>query len=172
MRSRPLPSFFVAEDDPNDMFLLTRLLKGCGSANPLHLALNGQEAIELLARVADGSGLAEVPSVVFLDLRMPRLDGFGVLRWLRSRPAFANVPVVMLSGTAEPEDVERAFEYGAQCFLRKYPSALVIAEVLSAVTHFNERSESRVFDLPANLLRPRLRLGDRRRLPETPVGPN
>ena len=130
MRSRPLPSFFVAEDDPNDMFLFTRLLKGCGAENPLHLALHGQEAIELLARVGDGSGLADQPSIVFLDIRMPLRDGLDVLAWVRTRAAFASVPVVILSATDDPQEIARARELGAQCFLRKFPSPRVIAEVL------------------------------------------
>lgn len=151
MRSRPLPPFFVAEDDPNDMFLLTRLLKGCGAANPLHLALNGQEAIDLLARVSDGVGLVDQPSIVFLDIRMPKLNGLEILAWLRARPTFANVPVVILSGTDDPQDTELAQRLGAQCFLRKYPSALVIAEVLAAAARFSERPQ-KIFELPANLL--------------------
>lgn len=152
MRSRQLPSFFVAEDDPNDMFLLTRLLKGCGAANPLHLALHGEEAIELLSRVIAGNGLADQPSIVFLDIRMPKRSGLEVLAWARQQPALASVPVVVLSAADEPEEVMRARELGAQCFLRKFPSARVIGEVLAAAARFNERPDDSWFELPANLM--------------------
>lgn len=153
MRTRPLPAYFVAEDDPNDMFLFTRLLKSCGVANPLHLALHGQEAIDLLARMGDGSGLVDRPGIVFLDERMPQADGLRVLAWLRERPAFAQVPVVLF---AERDDgtalAQAARELGAQCVLRKFPSPGVMADVLAAASRFTERPENRHFELPANLL--------------------
>jgi CheY-like chemotaxis protein len=69
-----------------------------------------------------------MPSVMLLDLNMPRKNGFDVLTWVRAQPRFKRLPVIVLSASMRPEDVERAFDLGASSFLVK-PST--IGELIS-----------------------------------------
>jgi CheY-like chemotaxis protein len=152
MRTIAAPPFLVAEDDPDDMFLFTRLLKSTGAVNPLHLALNGQEAIDLLTRVVNGSGLAECPAAAFLDCGMPRVDGFEVLAWIRKRSAFDRLPVIMFCQRDDAHDIARAARLGAQCYLAKFPSKTVFERTLDEAARFAAGRGNRVFEIPNNLL--------------------
>jgi len=83
-------------------------------------ARDGGEALAALqvnGGQPDGKELR--PRVIFLDVRMPRMDGFEVLRVLRSTPHTRAIPVVMVSTSAWPEDVRRAYELGANSYLVK-----------------------------------------------------
>src|SRR6266478_5354953 len=77
----------VAEDDPNDVFLLRRAFKKAGVSNPLVVFHNGQEAIDYLSgeTTQPGRETRSCPALFFLDLKMPLMDGFDVLMWLQAR---------------------------------------------------------------------------------------
>jgi two-component system response regulator len=68
--------------------------------------------------------------VVFLDIKMPKLDGFETLRWIRKQEALKALPVFVLSGSDEPRDVRRATELGATRYVVKHPPAEVFARLL------------------------------------------
>ena len=142
----------VAEDNADDIFLLTRLLKKAEIANPLHVAVDGQEVIDLLD-AADGRNGLSAPELVFLDIKMPNRDGFEVLSWIRGKRALDALPVVMLTSSGEPRDVARARELNAQGFFVKYPPVTTLAEVLVAARDFSGRSDGDgVFRVAGNLL--------------------
>ena len=145
----------IAEDDPNDMFLFTRLLKSAGVTNPIHVALNGAEAIELLGRVIGRGQMLQTPAAAFLDTRMPKCDGLEVLAWIRARPALDRLAVVMLSHSDDAPAVAAAEALGAQYYLRKYPSGATVARVIAEARRFNVGPEMRFLDMPNNLLRAR-----------------
>src|SRR4051812_20739187 len=147
----PAP-LLIAEDDANDMFLFTRLLKAAGATHALHIALDGQDAIQLLSPVVKKNRLVEKPLMVFLDLKMPRVGGLAVLEWLRSQRELDDIPVVIMSGATVPDEIRRARELGAQCYLAKYPAKMTIIRVLEYGADFAGRSTTTLFDLPDNLL--------------------
>jgi CheY-like chemotaxis protein len=155
MPSHVVPPLLVAEDDANDMFLFTRLLSSAGAMNALHIALDGREAIRLLMPVVEKHRLVARPAIAFIDARMPHLDGFAVLEWIRSQRALDALPVVMMSNTADPDEIARAGELGAQCYLVKFPGKLTIARLLENAVRFDGHDGARYFDLPDNLLRKR-----------------
>ncbi|MFN8596413.1 MAG: response regulator [Anaerolineae bacterium] len=99
----------IVEDDPDARKVLSLILKLDGYQ--IHTAPGGQEAITLLGTL--------VPDVILLDVMMPGMDGYQVCQWVRSNPATANVPVVMLSGKADPESVAHGMEVGADEYLAK-----------------------------------------------------
>lgn len=134
------------------MFLFTRLLQSAGAKNPLQIVLNGREAIARLARVMESNALPERPAAVFLDVRLPGLDGFEVLTWIREVRAFDRLPVILLCQTANPAEVARAKQLGAQCLLPKFPAQLVIAQALDEARAFGLGGWPRIFDIPHNLL--------------------
>ena len=88
-------------------------------------AHNGEEAIAYLKGESPFSDRTRfpLPAVMLLDLNMPMMDGFGVLKWLRAQPGLKRLTVVILTASLREEDVERAFDLGANSFLVK-PSSI------------------------------------------------
>lgn len=120
MRISP-PTILVAEDDPDDAFMLRRAFTTANIVNPVAFVSDGDEAIAYLAgtgRYADRD-LHPLPVVILLDLKMPRRSGFEVLEWLRAQPGVGRLPVVVLTSSREPRDVTRAYELGANSYLVK-----------------------------------------------------
>ena len=130
-------AILVAEDDADDLYLLRRLLNKAGVKNPVVSCRNGDEAVSFLRVVAANGEKASRPCLVFLDIKMPKLDGFEVLRWIRKQTTLKTLPVVMLSGSDEPGDMARAAELGATRYLIKHPSPDEIAELLAAYSTKN-----------------------------------
>jgi CheY-like chemotaxis protein len=97
----------LAEDDKNDIFLMRRAFDSAGFQNPLFVVHNGQEVIDYLSGTGSYAERLEapLPGLLLLDLKMPLMDGFDVLRWLRARPEFDTLPVVILSSSKLDSDV-------------------------------------------------------------------
>ena len=104
----------LAEDDENDIALMGRALKRAGVPNPVSVVRNGQEVVDYLA----GAGkFAErdkhpMPRLLLLDLKMPWMDGFDVLAWLRARPQYNALPVVVLTSSKLQTDIDKSRELG------------------------------------------------------------
>ena len=104
----------LAEDDKNDIFLMRRAFDNAGYQNPLVVVHNGQEAIHYLegrGQFAD-RGKHPLPGMMLLDLKMPLMDGFDVLAWLRSQSQFDTLPVVVLTSSKLETDIDRSRELG------------------------------------------------------------
>ena len=111
----------VAEDDDIDAFLLERAFSRVGMKVPLKFVRDGQEAVDYLAAqdfVPDGSA-RPLPILFLLDLKMPRLDGFDVLKWLRQHPTLRRLCVVVFSSSNEPQDINLAYDLGANSYAVK-----------------------------------------------------
>jgi DNA-binding response OmpR family regulator len=106
----------VLEDDRTVAGLIRQVLAGANIANPLKLFAGGNDALDYLERSAVAR---EVPVLIVLDLSVPDLSGLEVLQRIRARSELANVPVVMLSGSGEDEDIERAYQLGIDAYLVK-----------------------------------------------------
>ncbi|HEX2973710.1 MAG TPA: response regulator [Tepidisphaeraceae bacterium] len=119
----PLPlRILVAEDNPDDEALLRFAFKSTRIVAQVHYVRDGQQAIDYLAGKPPFENPVEfpVPTLLLLDLRMPGVDGFGVLKWLGRHPELRGlVSVVVLSGTVCREDIDRACALGAQFCLSK-----------------------------------------------------
>jgi CheY-like chemotaxis protein len=108
----------IVDDDPNDRFLLERTLKGLRDIITVRTAVDGVDAIDYL----DGKGKFKdrkcfpFPTFIFVDLKMPRLDGFGVLQHLKKNPQWAIVPTVVFSASQDLDDVKKAFLCGASAY--------------------------------------------------------
>lgn len=118
---KPLPLILVIEDDVNDALLIRRTLKSAGVRNPYRLVRDGDSAIRYLV----GTGIYAdrqkypLPELVLLDLRMPGMNGFELLRWIRNQPEFRKLRVVVLTSSHEIGDVNEAYRLGANSFLVK-----------------------------------------------------
>lgn len=105
-----VPTILLAEDDPNDMLLLQANLAEMGSTHPMQHFGNGAEVIQFLREIAAAvEGGAHLPHcVLFLDLHLPQVDGCGVLAWARRQKALGNLRIIILSGSGDSKDMQRA----------------------------------------------------------------
>ena len=131
-----LADVLLVEDEPDDAELLTRALLALRPGTRVAVVTDGVEALRRL--FDDDSALALRPKLIVLDLRLPRLDGFQVLRSISADARTAKIPVVVLSGTCSPEDVGASRSYGAKACMRKPHSGgdmQRLAEVLTSELH-------------------------------------
>jgi CheY-like chemotaxis protein len=119
--SESVSPFLLVEDNEDDVMLIKRAFAKNGIPNPIHVVRNGLEAMQYL----DGAGRFTdrlrfpFPKVVLLDLKMPQVDGFEVLDWIRRRPGMRSLRVVVLTSSTTTVDVGRAYELGACSYLAK-----------------------------------------------------
>src|SRR5690349_10315368 len=109
-------TFLVVEDDPNDVLLVKLELDKFGDKVRMLTVNDGQEAMHYLeGRESYGDrDRFPTPDVILLDLKMPRVDGFDFLKWLRHEPGQHHlIPVVVMSSSAFEKDIVRAYELGA-----------------------------------------------------------
>jgi CheY-like chemotaxis protein len=132
----PLP-ILVADDDEDDVFFIQRLIRKTGVKNPVKVFNDGSEVVNYLgARMACAQGRQRLPQLLFLDLKMAGLGGFGFLEWARQHPALQPLTIVVLSNSSVPADVARAHELGAHRYLVKYPCVQTITTIVRSVYPF------------------------------------
>jgi CheY-like chemotaxis protein len=110
-----LPILLV-EDNPMDVDLTRRAFIRHNLANPLEVARDGQEALDFIAKWKMGEPL---PTVILLDLKLPKVSGLEVLRAIRAHSDFGIVPVVILTSSAEDQDIHEAYSLGANSYIVK-----------------------------------------------------
>jgi CheY-like chemotaxis protein len=111
----------VAEDREDDILLIQRAFAKGEIENPLFVVRDGDEAISYLSGIGKYGNRAEypLPDLLLLDLKMPRVDGFDVLRWVRQQPGFSALRVVVLTSSDQIRDVNTAYRLGANSFMVK-----------------------------------------------------
>jgi CheY-like chemotaxis protein len=123
MAPTPNNTILLVEDEEHDVFFLRRALQKAGFTNHLEVVSNGEDAIRYLSGTHKFSDRTQfpLPQFIFLDLKMPVMGGFDVLAWLQQHPTF-QIPVAVLSSSPEEQDIKRAHELGAACYLIKPPT--------------------------------------------------
>lgn len=131
----------LVEDDEDDAFFMKRALAKAEIDMTVHIAVNGQEALDYLKGAGKFSDRSQypLPTIVFLDLKLPYVHGFEVLKWIRSQPALNDVPVIVLTSSPEPRDREKAMQLGAKTYLVKPPTREMVLTVLEAMHLAHER---------------------------------
>lgn len=125
--SPAIPPVLVVDDQADDTYLLRRALGKAGVKNPVTGCASAEEAIEFLTSAKFGG---VKPCLVLLDINMPRMNGFELLRWIRSQPELKSLRVAMLTSSALDRDRERARAEGADDYLIKFPPAEKLAAVV------------------------------------------
>jgi DNA-binding response OmpR family regulator len=110
------PPIVLLEDDRTTAALIRQVLAATSIENPLDHLERGSDAVEYLERSAT---VGPRPVLVVLDLSLPDMSGLDVLRQIRAQPELASVPVVMLSGSGDDADIERAYDIGIDAYLVK-----------------------------------------------------
>ena len=115
------PCLLVADDDPADVFLLRRAFRCASLSCEIVEVRDGEEAIDYLNGKPpfDDRERYPFPSLLLLDVKMPKMNGFDVLAWLRGRPYVDQLPVVVFSGSALESDSQAALHLGAREYLIK-----------------------------------------------------
>ena len=131
-------TILLVEDDRDDVFIFERALKAARIANPVVVVKTGQEAMDYLSHQGDYADQEKypLPFVIFLDLKLPYLDGFEVLSWIRAQPALQSIVVVVLSGSDETRDHQKAYALGARTYLVKPPQAKDIQLFIDSMTSY------------------------------------
>ena len=125
----------LAEDDENDIALFHLGLARAGINNPVEIVRNGEECRAYLEGVGPYADRERypLPSLLLLDLKMPLMDGFDVLSWIRCHPTLSRLRIVVLTASHDILDVNRAYDLGANSFLTKTLDVRDFAEQLRGV---------------------------------------
>jgi len=128
----------VAEDSDDDFMLLMMAFRKANFRNPVRRVENGQEAIYYLLgeeQYADRQAFP-FPYVLLLDLKMPVMHGLEVLAWARQNAETRRLPVVMLTSSLQPLDVQESYDRGANGFVTKSSSLEGLVDVVAAIHAF------------------------------------
>lgn len=114
-------TILLVEDNPDDVALTQRAFRNSKILNRLVVVQDGAEALDYLFATGPWEGLApsDVPALILLDLKLPKIDGLEVLRRLRSDPRTKLIPVVILTSSVEEQDVIRGYDLGCNSYIHK-----------------------------------------------------
>jgi CheY-like chemotaxis protein len=130
-----LPTILLVEDNDDDVFAMQRALRKAQITHPLQVVTNGQKAVDYLSGNSSYTdrNYYPVPSLVFLDLKLPYLDGFEVLSWIRTQPGLKDLAVVILTSSAEEIDRARAAQLGVYTYLVKPPQPQHLTQLITNI---------------------------------------
>lgn len=114
-------TILLVEDNPDDEMLALRAFKKNNITNEIVVARDGVEALDYLfgRNAHEGRDLNHQPSLILLDLKLPKLDGLEVLKSLRSNEHTKLIPVVVMTTSKEEDDLVRSYTLGANSYIRK-----------------------------------------------------
>jgi len=128
-------TILIADDDENDVILISQALLNAGVGNPIQWFRDGTSLMDFL-KERGAYGEAQMPLLVFLDWNMPRMDSARVLRWIREQPEFLNLLVVVVTGSDDLEEKRAAYEAGTNWHLVKSADFGHLAELVRRIREF------------------------------------
>ncbi len=125
----------VVEDDENDVLLLQRAFRRAGIMNPLQIVRHGDDAVAYLEGSGEFADRTAHPFPVFmlLDLKLPRRTGLEVLEWVKERTGLKRIPIVVLTSSKNDDDIDRAYELGANSYVVKPVSFETLIELAKSL---------------------------------------
>ena len=128
-------TILLVEDNADDVFFMERAVRKSGISAPMHVVRDGQQAIDYLSGIGSYADREQhpLPTLVFLDLKLPYIHGFDVLEWIRAESTFKNLPVAVLTSSAEERDRSRAEQLNAQAYLVKPADAPMLLQVMGSI---------------------------------------
>ena len=137
MTTQPFTILHV-EDDPNDVLLVNRAIQKSNAAMIVRSVTDGDQALAYLAGRESFADKQEypLPHLVLLDLKMPRKSGLEVLSWIRQQPSLKRMVVVIFTSSKHDQDINRAYELGANSYLVKPVGFDALQETMKQVNHY------------------------------------
>lgn len=125
----------LVEDNPGDIRLTQEAFKESGINYKLHVATDGNEAVNFLNREAEYAN-APVPSIIILDLNLPKRDGREVLKMIKTHQSLRKIPVVILTTSKSEEDIFHTYDQHANCYITKPVDLDQFITVIQSIKHF------------------------------------
>jgi CheY-like chemotaxis protein len=125
----------MVEDNEGDVLLTTEALKEAKVVTDLHVVRDGVEAIDFLYRKGPYSA-APRPDLILLDLNLPRRDGRQVLAEIKTDPTLRHIPVVVLTSSSAEQDIVKAYDLHANCYIVKPVDLSNLIEVVKSIENF------------------------------------
>jgi len=134
----PGDTILLIEDNDDDAFAMRRALNKSNIVNPLQVVTDGRQALNYLSGVGNYVDRTQypIPFLVFLDLKLPYVNGFEILAWMRNQPKLESTIVVVLTGSAEDRDQVRAYSLGARSYIVKPPTAKTLTDILESLSTY------------------------------------
>lgn len=131
IRSGATRPILVVEDNPEDLELTARTLKKAHISNPIEAVGDGAACLNYLLSRIERSNASELPVVVLLDLKLPKIDGFEVLVRMQDDKKLKAIPAIVLTSSVDQEDVLQSYSLGAYRFIRKPMELRPLREALA-----------------------------------------
>jgi CheY-like chemotaxis protein len=128
----------LAEDEEDYVLLIRQAFLRAKIPNPLYVVPNGEEVIFYLKGQGKYANRVEypLPDLLLLDIKMPRVNGFEVLKWIREQPSLAALRILMLTGSDQIRDVNKAYQLGANSFMVKPYDFGDLSELSRLITEY------------------------------------
>jgi CheY-like chemotaxis protein len=133
------------EDDPNDVLLIGRAFRKAELAAQIQVVNDGEQAVQYLGGTHAFAQREKfpLPALVLLDLKLPRKSGIEVLEWIRAQPGLRRLPVIMLTASKQPVDVNRAYDLSVNAYLVKPVNFDALVELVKTIDKFWLRANER-----------------------------
>jgi len=133
----------LVEDDENDIVLVRKAIETAGAGHWVHAVYDGEQAIQYLQGLGPFADRQKfpIPNVVMTDLKMHKMGGFELLRWLRTNPMFSVIPTIVYSNSALEADVRQAYQLGANSYIAKPTSLSGLVDTLRILHEYWSRCE-------------------------------
>lgn len=128
----------MVENNRNSAALLQKAYQHLGFTNPIHLVTDGRDAVDYLAGnwIYENRNLYPLPMLVLLDLDLPRISGFEVLKWVRQQSGLEQLRIVVFCDSQKQQDIDRAYAYGANSYLYKPSGFKALLEMVKALHEY------------------------------------
>lgn len=133
----------IAEDDENDAFILERALRKVGFTNPFHVCSDGTDVLDYLRGIGRYQNRLAFPfpRIFITDLKMPKMNGMEVLKWLHNHPECNLIPKIVLSASQQQTDIQEAYKWGVNSYLVKPGSYESLVEMLTLFFNYWQMCE-------------------------------